>query len=154
MTLGPVLVLNSMVTRIELPYSWLSQYVPGFSSMRVPARFGLMTLPGLAVLAGLGADLVLGRLRGRRGSVSYRRLVAQGTVGVLILAGLVIEFHFAPIPMNRIETGPAVPPVYRWLATQAKDDVVLEVPIQLADDHWRDSVLRARYTVASRVVWK
>jgi hypothetical protein len=152
MALGPVLVWNGSVTRIELPYGWLAHAIPGFSSLRVPARFGLMILPGMAVLAGLGMDVALGRLRARL--VPSHRRGGQGIVGVLVLAGLILEFHFAPIPMDPIETGRSVPPVYRWLAGQAKDAVVLEVPLDLAHDPARGLILQARYTYFSVYHWR
>jgi hypothetical protein len=95
--------------------------------MRVPARFGLMTLLGIAVLAGLGVDIVMRRLTDRLGRHAQ---AMRGVFGALLLVGLGVEFRYAPIPLYPIETGSAVPPVYRWLAGQPKDDVVLEVPLR------------------------
>lgn len=147
MALGPVLVVNDTATALALPYGWFSRHVPGFSSMRVPARFGLMTLLGIAVLAALGVDILLRRLGGGLG----RRAVAgQAIFGALVLVGLGIEFHYAPIPMHWIATGPLVPPVYRWLASQPEGDVVLEVPVR-GDP---DAFLEPRYVYFSVYHWR
>lgn len=39
-----------------MPYQLLYDWLPGFRAIRVPARFGLLALVGLAGLAGLGVD--------------------------------------------------------------------------------------------------
>src|SRR5205814_5354820 len=42
------------LTGIKLPYGWLYDHVPGWDSMRVPHRFALLLMLGLAVCAGYG----------------------------------------------------------------------------------------------------
>lgn len=62
-------------------HRWLYDFVPGFSGMRVPARFILLTDFALAVLAGCGLQAL--------GTVSRRRLILWGlALAALALAGL------------------------------------------------------------------
>jgi hypothetical protein len=142
MSLGPVLVFNGRVTGIPLPYAFFSAVLPGFSAMRVPARFALLAWVGLAVLAGFGVQR-LARAAGRwpGGSPLWRRAGRIGSASVLLLL-LGIEGRFAPLPMDPVETGAHVPPVYRWLAAQPKSGALLEVPWAIdhrgeLDPRWR-----------------
>ena len=74
LSLGPEFVLYRLV------YNW-----PGFSFIRVPSRFTLLTLLGLAVLAGAGFERMRARL-----APGTRRLLA-----VVAAAVLVAEFFAA-----------------------------------------------------------
>src|SRR5262249_12954051 len=65
LSLGPYLQWNHHVSRIPLPYLWLSKILLGFSLMRVPARFAFVGLFGLAILTGLGFQAILRGLQQR-----------------------------------------------------------------------------------------
>jgi hypothetical protein len=137
LSLGPVLVLNERITGVLLPYALFSAVLPGFSTMRAPARFALMAWVGFSVLAGFGVQALARALAGwvaRRGGE-----IALVSALVLLLA---VELRFAPLPMDPVETGARVPPVYRWLATQPRGGAVLEVPWAVPhggelDPRWR-----------------
>lgn len=67
-------------------YGWLWS-LPGFESMRMPARYSLPIELGLAVLAGIGLD----RLRGDAASRRTRRAIqAVGALGGLVISALVL----------------------------------------------------------------
>lgn len=72
------------------PYLWLYQHVPGFTGVRVPARFLTITTLFAAMLAGIGAAAVTARWR-RAGAA----IVAIGIVGILA------ESWSAPIGTNQ-----------------------------------------------------
>ena len=50
LSLGPILIFNKHVTLFPLPYFWLYDLVPGFSSLRVPARLGVMVMFVLTII--------------------------------------------------------------------------------------------------------
>jgi hypothetical protein len=143
-SLGPVLVIDERVTGIPMPYTALWHLVPGFSMLRAPARFALMAWVGLSLLAGCGAQVFARAVTNRMGASVHRRLAEVGLAGVLVLL-LMVEFWFVPLPMDPIETGRKVPPVYRWLASQSRQGAVLEVPWTTRHDRQIDSEWRKRY---------
>jgi hypothetical protein len=109
---------------MEGPYAFLYDFVPGFDGLRVPARFAMLVVLCLAVLAGLGAA----RLRSR---------------GVLALAAAlaVLESTAAPLVVNdvwsdpalhrpptRLAIGAAAPAIYRRAAALPASSVLIEFP--------------------------
>ena len=73
------------------PLFWvLYHYVPGFSYFRVPAMFGFEATLFLAMLAGLGADRVLGSPRGAKGTAMALLIGAIGlaALGAGLLRGV------------------------------------------------------------------
>jgi hypothetical protein len=105
-------------------YPLLREVLPAFTSFRAPARFGVLALLAIAVLAGLGAAPLLARATSRR-----RRLVSA-----LLIAGLSLEYWSAPVGTRPAET--EVPPVYAWLAAQPPS-VVLELPLPTPQTLWQ-----------------
>jgi hypothetical protein len=101
--------------------------VPGFQSMRVVSRIGVLTSVSLAVLFGIGVYFVLGWF-GRRISNRSASRWAIPTLAVMISMLPIAESWSAPIHMEAVGTRDAVPPVYRWLASQP-EGVVLEYPM-------------------------
>src|SRR5205085_7442065 len=57
----------------QAPYGWLMR-LPGFDGLRVPARFWMMSLVCLSVLAALAIDRLGGRMR--------RIVVAAAAIGL------------------------------------------------------------------------
>jgi hypothetical protein len=136
LSLGPSLQLTyapsnydpSAIQRIvPLPYLLLHEWVPGFQSMRVVARIGVLTALGLSVLAGIGAFFVLRWAAGRFRAGSMARVVVPVLAVVLALLP-VFESWSAPISMQSVGTRGAVPEVYRWLAAQPRT-VIVEYPM-------------------------
>ncbi len=106
LSLGPPFVLYSWV------YDW-----PGFSFIRVPSRFSLITILCAAVLAGWGFDRLTSRLA----------LGARRTAAAVAAAILVAEFYAAPLAA--IPYRADVPAIDRWLDSKPKPFVVAEVPV-------------------------
>ncbi|MDQ3928534.1 MAG: YfhO family protein [Chloroflexota bacterium] len=112
---------------MPLPYLFLHEWVPGFQSMRVVTRIGIVTALALAVLAGIGALFLLRYLSARtRGNTVARRLVP--IIAALVALVPIAESWSAPISMVPVGTREAVPAVYKWLAEQPHT-VILEYPM-------------------------
>ena len=104
------------------PYGlWQFLYwLPGFNMVRGSSRFMIVGLLGIAVLAGIGFDTIIGRLARRW------RVALATTVGVLLLAEYAAVLGVQP---SKFE----VPAIDRWLDSQPKPFVVAEVPVYRLD---------------------
>ena len=91
--------------------------MPGFSFIRVPARFTILALLGLAVLAGAGFERLRGRLSPRTGIV------------LAVVMGALLVGEFAAMPLATVPYEVALPSVDRWLRTQTPPFAIAEVPL-------------------------
>jgi hypothetical protein len=97
---------------------WPAVYwLPGFSFIRVPSRFTLMAVLGLAVLTGMGFDWLASKLR------TPRARALATVIGLLMIA------EFALIPLNTTEVRVEIPAIDRWLDDRPKPFAVAEVPL-------------------------
>ncbi|MBP1605717.1 MAG: hypothetical protein H6Q08_1091 [Acidobacteria bacterium] len=123
-------------------YPFLRRHVFVYRGLRVPARFGMATLLGVAVLAALGTARLARAIAapfGRRGTAVLTMVLAAGMLG---------EYLVFALPMERLPT--KAPAAYRWLAEQP-GGTVLEWPLPGA------SALpgkEARYQYSSIFHWK
>jgi len=106
LALGPSIELAGLT--LPSPYELLSGLVPGFSSMRVPGRFALLMMLGLAILVGFGSDSILRRIAPQR----FARVV-KAAVGVAFFAVVAIEYRlptrtFAAFPVDFARGGETV----------------------------------------------
>ena len=134
LALGPALHLTGDSGSFllgPLPYHFLHRYVPGFDSMRVPARFGILYALSVAALAGVGLTWLTGRAAAW-GAARPRR-PAGALVVALAIGGIGLESANRPFALSPLETGGAVPPVYRWLAAQPPT-VIVELPFHAKRD--------------------
>jgi len=100
-------------------WSWVHAW-PGFSFIRVPSRFMILTTLALAMLAGAGfARLTAG--------ASGRATIVAGTAVSALLLGEYSAYPFTGVPF----TMPA-PAIVTWLATQPGPFVLAEVPVPRA----------------------
>jgi hypothetical protein len=104
------------------PYVLLHRYVPGFIGLRVPARFQVFVMFGIAVLAAFGAKSLAAKLRAKKRGLAPLVLVA---LPLLILA----EYAAFPLPLEDFPPDKAYPEVYKWLAARNDDGAVLELPL-------------------------
>ncbi|MHB8645666.1 MAG: hypothetical protein ACYDAR_07745 [Thermomicrobiales bacterium] len=145
LALGPELRLTpdskSLLLR-HLPYDILYWHLPGFDSMRVPARFGTLFLLGIAGLAATGASALIARL----GTVRLPRpriaRAAPVALSVALLAGIGAEYANRPLAIVPLASGEAIPAVYQWLAAQP-DARVIELPL-VVPDHEREQSIAVR----------
>lgn len=101
-------------TTVSLPGAWLFEHLPYYASMRVWMRWGYFVTICLVPLAGLGMAHVW------RGRSSRVVAVASSLLAVLVVA----EVAQRPFPVTPIAPRPAD----RWLAAQAGDDLVVQLP--------------------------
>jgi hypothetical protein len=146
--LGVVLVVTGIlfaagprlaVAGLELPspYAVLQRTVPGFSTVRLPARFLVVTQLGLALLTGLGIDRLLRRVPGGR----------AWPAGVLAAAALLlVAGPWGPHPQQQ-EWPPAThAELLRELRDRGDGGPVVELPIG-------DVATSSRRMIASTVHW-
>jgi hypothetical protein len=123
LTLGPPVGLWPLVY-------WL----PGLNFIRVPSRFMLLAILGLAVLAGFGGEHLSHSLNPghedtkARSKISLLRVFAPSWLPLLLLA------EFASMPLGLDPYRVEIPPIERWLAAQPKPFVVAEVPLPSRSD--------------------
>ncbi len=112
------------------PYGWLFAHVPGFDGLRVPARFLTIVTLFVAVLAGLGAAVLLAASRARTGRV----LVVAACAGILLEAWVapmpvgvpVVPDNLAPPPA--LTAGRGIGPLYRLIERLPGRVVLVEFP--------------------------
>lgn len=112
---------------------WL---VPLIGSLRAPARFGVLVLLSVSVLAALGAA--------RWNRVWSRR----ASKWIVVAAGLAICEYWSVVPLRGL---PEPSPAHEWLATQPSESVVLELPVPTLDALW---LHEATYEVRSITHWR
>jgi hypothetical protein len=108
MTFGPSVDARSLDT-LWHAYAWIA-WLPGYSGLRVPSRFFMLTTLCLAAAAGLAAAALAARFP------RYRVVI-----GIVIALGLLADGWIDPMPL------PAPP--RRFTTTLDKGAVVLELPI-------------------------
>ena len=89
--LGPDPTVMDLRALYQAPYGWLMR-LPGLDGLRVPARFWMMALVCLSVVAALAVDRLSGRAR---------RVVAALAVAGLLLDGWPRSFRVFPAPALR-----------------------------------------------------
>jgi hypothetical protein len=115
------------------PYLLLWHFLPGFSSVRVPARFAMLMVLGLSLSAAVGYRWIQDRLPGRA-----RRLGLVGlTLGVVLLESMFSQLRPGPVP-----TRSQIPEEYRWLATHGVG-ALLELPSGEAASGQLDDVVKS-----------
>ncbi len=102
---------------------WPAVYwIPGLNFIRVPSRFTLLGILGLAVLAAMGFE---------RASACWSprlRAAAAAVVGAMLVG------EFAVFPLATTEYRVDIPAVDRWLDAQPKPFAIAEVPVPRADE--------------------
>ena len=97
-------------------YPFLYEHVPGFDSLRAPARLGIFVLFFLGVLAAHGYAAIEQALRPR----------LRTALAVVVCAILALEYWVAPLRLVPYANDP--PPLYAWLAGQPRG-LVAEFPM-------------------------
>lgn len=97
-------------------WSWVNG-LPGLSLIRVPSRFMILGVLGIAVLAGHGFERLTAGA-----AITTRRAAAA-------VLGLAMVIEFAGIPLQLAEFHVTAPAVERWLNQQPKPFGVAEIPV-------------------------
>lgn len=107
------LVLSLGPEGVRPVYAWMAEYVFGFQAIRAPARFAIVLMLGLCVLAGVG--------------VAQARMK---TSAVAILTALMC-LEYANAPLAFVPAPPASTATGRWLAEEGGSGAVLYLPLTL-----------------------
>jgi len=107
------LVLSLGPEGVRPLYAWLADHVFGFHAIRAPARFSVVVMLGLCILAGVG--------------VSQSRLKIGGVAVVAAL--MCLEYVNAPLAF--VAAPPASTATGRWLAEKDGAGAVLYLPLTL-----------------------
>jgi hypothetical protein len=113
-------------------YRWLHDRIWALEGFRAPARFGILVMTGLAVLAGFGFEAVQRIVPARRG------LLAAALIAVTLECGS------GPMPLDQVPS--ATPDVYKFLSA-AEPGVVIELPLT-------DGVFNPTYMYWSTKHWQ
>lgn len=130
LALGPYLRINGSVVQyaggpVPLPYIWFNR-LPFMTAVRVPSRFVLVTMFGLAVLAGFGVAAL-----GERFGTGRRSRPVQSLL-LLAIGGLLL-FEYWPAPFKTTPTTPdQVSAFYRWLGSDHAEYAIADVPYEEA----------------------
>jgi hypothetical protein len=123
LSLGPELRWGSAA--IPLPYRFLYRHLPGFDSIRVPARISVLALFGIAVLAGFGAAALVSR---------WKRPCAIALLGLLF-------FEYRTYSLESVfPEAPAASPAHVWLAREKLEGAILVLPIHEGSEILRESL--------------
>lgn len=126
LSFGPTLTL--FYHAIPLPYRYLYDYLPGFKSMRVPARFGIIAAFCVAMLAAFAIARLESRVK-NRGILTGLRL--------MLAAGILLEYWSAPhVVTPYAGRFDQIPPVYRWISQQSADMRLIELPVSAPKDQF------------------
>jgi len=134
---GPTLWIGETPVAAPL-YRQLYELVPGFAAFRVPSRFALLVMTGLAVLAGYGAAAIA------RATAPVARVAVLGVLGGLA----VLEVLAAPLPFA---SAPPVPgDADRWLAAAPAPGPVVVLPLHPESEAYAE----AARLVGSTAHWR
>ncbi len=121
LTFGPVLQIGNW--RIPMPYALLHALFPQMTLLRVPARWVIVIIFALAVLAGFALSALL-----QTGWFSRKQRFSAGLVAVIALLVLA-ESWTAPLSMAEPGRLSKLSPVYSWIDEQPDDFAIVELPL-------------------------
>jgi hypothetical protein len=119
LAMGPTLTIFGQ-NIIEGPYYFLYFLFPGFDGLRVPPRFIVIVMLGLAVLS---AWTLAGFMRKKTSRVG--RFLIPFFIGVL----LIVEYVSIPLPLARARKKDEIPPIYASIRKLPEQTVMLEFPM-------------------------
>ena len=128
LALGPFVIIGGVNTHIPGPWALL-RYAPGFGLARMPSRFAIVALLGVAVL-----------LAGALASIGARWPHRRRYVGALVGILLVVELWPAP----RTLYSAAISPIYDRIAADPRPVRVLSLPFGVRDGVWETGNFRPR----------
>lgn len=119
-------------------YAWLYDVVYGFQAIRAPARFAVVAMLGLALLAAIGLRELLARVDAR----------ARTLTAAVVFVVMALEYANAPLPL--VPAPARHTAVGAWLASEPTPGAVLHLPLTLdientpfmvqSLEHWRPIV--------------
>jgi hypothetical protein len=143
LSLGTPLHIFGHILYIDMPYKYLYEYLPGFKSLRVPSRFGMIVMISLSVLAGYGANKLIST-----------KSMKNNILLVVLFLFLIVESLYIPVNVGIMPVNKEIPEVYKWLSNETGSFAIVELPtsykIQKGHTFWRDT----EYMYYSTYHWK
>jgi hypothetical protein len=134
LALGPQIQLDTQPVAFPALYRPLWEFVPGFNAARVPARFAMMTVLALALLAGVFLSTLRHRAAGWMVALCAVLVVVEGAAMPLpvntVWTSTPEETVAAPSPLHRSRDAPEV---YRYLAGLKEGSVAAHFPFGLPE---------------------
>lgn len=143
LSLGPFLQVNNVITKVPLPYMILYKVIPGFSSMRVSARFGLMVFFVLSILSGITIKSINEKITNRIKFLS---------IFIILVSGILIEYMSYPYPVEKFKFSGNELKAYEWVKKYGTD-AVIDFPLKRYHDSQED-VNTFRFMLGSTLHWK
>tara|TARA_Y100000996_G_scaffold75056_1_gene50543 strand:+ start:135 stop:2012 length:1878 start_codon:yes stop_codon:yes gene_type:complete len=116
-SLGPELRFFNNLTGIILPERLLYEFVPGWDSIRAPARFIVITNISLAILSSYTVYSIMKK------SVFSNKV--KYVIFSIIIVAILIDFSFSPMDTNEID----VPEIYNEIKLDSSEFSILELPL-------------------------
>jgi hypothetical protein len=150
LSVGPPLGLWPLVYRL-----------PGLNFIRVPSRFTILALLGLAVLAGAGFDRLLERRKAAsaagdglgEGTPPGQPAMRAGAAALVVGALLVAEFAI-PLSGDIVPCRVEIPAIDRWLANRPAPFAVAEVPLGNPESAQATEIRHTTYMLHSTAHWQ
>jgi hypothetical protein len=134
LALGPQIQLDTQPVGFPALYRPLWEYVPGFNAARVPARFAMMTVLSLALLAGLFLSTLKHRFTGWVVALCGVVIVGEGAAMPLpvnvVWTSAPGEIAVAPSRLHRLDDAPEV---FGYLGRLDKGSVAVHFPFGLPE---------------------
>jgi hypothetical protein len=132
-SLGPEIYLGRLHVGAG-PFIFLYRYLPGFDGVRVPSRFFIMFSLSLALFAGFG--------------ICY---IKRKSLKIAITALIIVEYISLPLGTVSVETNKNnIPEVYRWLSGQGENFTIMELPVPLQMDMWKQNIEYMYFSIYHR----
>ncbi len=135
-----ILALGPDIFGLPAPYRFFHEHVPGFAGLRAPARFGVVTLLSIAMLASYGYARIAELVRSRR-----LTFVLPFAVGAVILGELASPLPWVPLASDTATLAP-----YQALAHRPPG-AVAELPVEPAPP--QNAFVAAPRMVYSSIDW-
>ena len=150
MSFGTHITAKGRIVLDRAPYGLFFRFVPGFDGLRVPSRFAMLVMFGLAALAALGIAAIRDERRRRQFAVLGGVLIVLEFLAVpLPIDGNSTTYQrpgLAPLP-EKVDAGSGAPPVYRFVARLDESAAIVELPLG-------EPAFDIRYMFYSTLHWK
>jgi hypothetical protein len=106
---------------LPLPFKWFYRHLPGYSGIRVPARYAIFVIFSIVVLAGYGVKYLLLKIK-------KKETLIICTIALLVFINL--EYLSIPQRIRYFPIKEDIPPTYTWLKERPGDFAILEFPFR------------------------
>jgi hypothetical protein len=129
LVMGPVITVFGQEI-IEGPYFFFFHFFPGFKGLRVPPRFIVIVMLGLAVLSAWG---VAGFIK-KKSSATWK-------VSILAFLGVLALTEYVSLPLPLAKNAQEIPPIFKTIKGLPEKTVLLKFPMPRTGQYGRDAEL-------------